>query len=177
MVYKLLLFACMVALMLFFFSSSQDTDQQAPVPPEEAVSRRSTNVVMVERSVDSGRTMQVRAREVTESGTQVARFTDFLVEQDGGPRLSGTDATYDRAGSLLTVYGPLAVEARDETRVHLDGLRWDRARDLAETDRPVRFEGLGGIVTADRASFSDGFTAITLTGRVHAKIMRTVLDL
>lgn len=47
------------------------------------MSRRSTNVVMVERTHESGRSMEVSAREVVETGDQVARFSDFVIEQEG----------------------------------------------------------------------------------------------
>ncbi len=177
MVYKALLFACVVVLTIFFFSSSQEPDQGVPAPGAESMSRRSTNVVMVERTHESGRSMEVSAREVAETGDQVARFSDFVIEQEGGPRLSGSDATYDRKSSVLTIHGPLDIEAEQGARVSIDGLIWDREADAAHTDRPVRFEGWDSIVTADRAGFSDGFTTIALTGRVHAKIMQNILDM
>lgn len=175
--YKFLLFACVVLLMIFFFSSSQEPDQGTQLSGKESMSRRSTNVVMVERSLKSGHTMEISAREVEETPDQVVRFRDFIIEQKEGPRLSGMDATYDRKSSVLTIHGPLTIGAGDGARVQIDGLSWDREKNTAYTARPVRFEGWDSIITADRAAFSDGFTNIALTGRVHAKIMQNILDL
>ncbi len=177
MVYKLLLFACVVILMMFFFSSSQEPDPGAPSPGSEAMVRRSTNVVMIERPLESGRTMEIRAREVVETADQVARFRDFIIEQEGGLLLSGTEATYDRKSSVLTIHGPLNIGDKEGARVHIDGLSWDREKNTAYTDHPVRFEAWNSIITADRAAFSEGFANIALTGRVHAKIMQNILDL
>ena len=119
MVYKVLLFACVVVLTIFFFSSSQEPDQGAPAPGAESMSRRSTNVVMVERTHESGRSMEVSAREVVETGDQVARFSDFVIEQEGGPRLFGTDATYDRKSPVLCIHGPLDIEDEQGARVRI----------------------------------------------------------
>lgn len=174
---KLLFFVCVVILMIFFFSTFQEQDQGAKPDGKESMSRRTTNVVMVERSLKTRKTMEIKAREVVETDNQVALFKDFVIEQEGGPRLSGTDATYDRKSSLLTVPGPISIEAEDGALVHIDGLSWDRSKNEAYTDNPVRVEGWGSIITADRAAFSEGFDRITLTGRVNAKIMQNILDL
>lgn len=174
---KLLFFVCVVILMMFFLSTSQEPDKAGQSSGEEAMTRRSSNVVMVEHSLETGKTMEIKAREVVETGDQVARFMDFLIEQGEGPRLSGTEATYDRKSSLLTVHGPIYLEAKDGAIVHINGLHWDRLKNEAHTDNPVRLEGWGSIITADRAAFSDGFNRIALTGRVHAKIMQNILDL
>jgi hypothetical protein len=174
---KVLPLTCMAILMLIFFFTSQDPDQGAPPTGREATERRSTNVVMAERSPGSGRTLQIRAGEVVETDDQVVRFSDFLLVQEGGLRLSGPRASYDRKSSVLTIPGPLKLETADGARVHIDGLRWDRVKDVASTENPVRFEGRDSIMTADRAAFSEGFATIELTGRVHAKILQNILDL
>lgn len=177
MVNKLLVLVCAAVLTMFLFSTFQEQDQGAGAPEKEAMARRSTNVVMIERSQKTGKTMEVKAREVVETDDRMVRFRDFLIEQDGGPQLSGDDATYDRRNSVLTIQGPVSLEAGDGATVHIEGLSWDRKKNEAHTDNPVSFEGWGGIVTAERAIFSEGFTRITLTGRVNAKIRQNILDL
>lgn len=177
MLNKVLVLSCAAILMMFFFFTSEEPDQGTTPSGKQNLSRRSTNVVMVERSLATGKIFQVRAREVVEGGNQVARFRDFRMEQDGGPQFSGADASYDRKTSVLTIHGPVHIETAGGGRARIDDLRWDRMKSTASTDKPVRLEDEGSIITADRASFSEGFTNIALTGRVHAKIMRNILDL
>jgi dissimilatory sulfite reductase (desulfoviridin) alpha/beta subunit len=70
----------MAILMLIFFFTSQDPDQGAPPSDREATERRSTNVVMVERSPGSGRTLQIRAGEVVETDDQVIFVIEKIVD-------------------------------------------------------------------------------------------------
>jgi hypothetical protein len=172
--YKLLLFCCAIAVMVFLLRS-QDTDSVVSTSAGPVLTRRAENVLMLERSRETGRTLKIAARRVVESEDGLSRFLDFRLEQEDGPELSGTEASYDRSTSLLTISGELTIATLDGGRVVMNGLSWDRQGNTAHTDNPVRIEAASGVITAERASFSDGFTRIALTGRVHAKIMQNIL--
>jgi hypothetical protein len=172
--YKLLLLCCAVAVMVFLLRS-QNADRVVSTAAGPALSRQAENVVMFERSRETGRTLKIAARRVTETDDGLSRFRDFRLEQEDGPELSGTEASYDRSTSLLAISGDLTIATPDGGRVVMNGLSWDRLSNMAHTDNPVRIEAANGVITAERASFSDGFTRIALTGRVHAKIMQNIL--
>jgi hypothetical protein len=172
--YKLLLLCCAAAVMVFLLRS-QDADRVVSPPAGPALTRQAENVVMLERSRETGRTMKIAARRVMETDDGLSRFRDFRLEQEGGPELSGIEATYDRSTSLLAISGDLTIATPDGGRVVMNGLSWDRLSNTARTDNPVRIEAASGVITAEKASFSDGFTCIALTGRVHAKIMQNIL--
>ncbi|HOS97106.1 MAG TPA: hypothetical protein PLU54_05575, partial [Deltaproteobacteria bacterium] len=105
---KLLLFCCAIAVMVFLLRS-QDTDRVASTPSGPALSRRAENVVMLERSRETGRTLKIEARRVVETDDGLSRFRDFRLEQEDGPELSGMEATYDRSTSLLAISGDLTI--------------------------------------------------------------------
>jgi hypothetical protein len=162
----------------FIISISQENEQGPSLNKGSQLKRQAMNVVMFERKLQNGKTMEVSAREVEETGGQVVRLKDFLLTQPGELTMSGTDAIYDRTSSILEVKNKVIVKRADGSQAILNGLTWNRLKDSGHTVNPVRLEekDLGGIITSDKAEFSDEFTRIAFIGRVHAQIMQNILN-
>jgi len=90
--------------------------------------------------------------------------------------LVGADAFYDRTRSVLEVKGPVNIVTQNGSHASLTGLIWNREKNMARTESPVRLDGDDGVVTADRAEFFDEFRNIAFIGRVHAKVMQNILN-
>jgi hypothetical protein len=173
---KLILFlGALIALALAYSMSSQD-EQGPPLNKALQITRQAFNVVMFERKRATGKTLEVSAREVDETGGQVVRLKDFRLKQSGGLSLKGKDANYDRSRSLLEIKGLVDFETENGYQGSLKDLTWDRGKDRGRTDNPVHFAGSDGSITADRAEFSQGFTSIAFIGNVHAQIMQNILN-
>jgi hypothetical protein len=167
--------AAVVLVLIFFLMQVQDRE---PARTNRALSiRRLADVTMVERALESGRVIRIRAREVSEEQDEVARLLDFRVEHERGATISGRRALYDRRSSLLTVPGPIDVTAPEGITIHLNSLVWDTISDTGSTDREVTIRGKGGFIRAGNAAFSGMFSTITLSGGVRAEIERDILGL
>jgi hypothetical protein len=173
---KLILFGCAIIVLAFIVYISKEYEQGSSLGKRSQFSRQAFNVVMFEHNRQNNKTMEVSAREVDETGGQVVHLKDFLLIQTGGVHIRGIDASYDRSSSLLEVKGPVSIETQDGSQAKLNDLSWDRNKNIAHTDNPVRIEGSKGIITADRAEFSDQFTTIACIGRVHAKVIQNILN-
>jgi lipopolysaccharide assembly outer membrane protein LptD (OstA) len=174
--YKYVIVMAVVVIIALVILSSQNKEQGISLNRDHALTRSATNVVMFERKKDTGKTMVVSAKEVVETGDQVAYLKDFRLVQQKGVKMIGKDATYDRNRSILEVKGPLSMETKDGAQAQLNGFVWDRESQKAYTRNPVKLEGQEGTIVADRAEFSDEFTQIALIGRVHAKIAQDFLN-
>ncbi len=139
------------------------------------ITRQADRVVMFERKRESGKVLEVSARQVDETDGNVARLKDFILTQSDDLSLSGSEAVYDRARSVLELKGKVTIKRSDGSLAAVDGLLWDRRAGVAHTDKPVSYEGNNGLITADRAEFADDFTKIAFIGRVHARIMQDIL--
>ncbi|MGD0819524.1 MAG: LPS export ABC transporter periplasmic protein LptC [Desulfomonilia bacterium] len=174
---KLILLTGVIVVLAFIISVSRDNQMAPSLNKGTQPRRQAMNVVMYERNRQNNKTMEVSAREVDETGDQDVRLKDFVLTQTGGLKLSGVDAFYDRAKSILEVKGPVNIETQNGSRARLNNLTWDRVKNFAHTDNPIVIEGESGVITADRAEFSDQFTNIACIGRVHAKVMQNILNL
>jgi hypothetical protein len=173
---KLIWFTFATIALAFIVSISRENEQGPSLNKGAQIKRQAMNVVMFERKHQNRKTMEVSAREVEETGGQVVRLKDFLLTQPGELTMSGTEAVYDRTGSILEVRNQVIIKRADGSQAVLNGLFWNREKDAAHTENPVRIEGKEGIITSDKAEFSDEFTKIAFTGRVHAQIMQNILN-
>jgi hypothetical protein len=173
---KLIWFTLVIIALAFFVSISREDEQGTSLNKGTQLKRQAVNVLMFERKLQNGKTMEVSAREVDETGGQVVRLKDFLLTQPGELTMSGTDAIYDRTSSILEVKNQVIIKRVGGSQAILNGLTWNREKDAAHTDNPVRLEGKDGIITSDKAEFSEDFTRIAFIGRVHAQIMQNILN-
>jgi len=174
--YKYVLVLAVIVIIALIILFSQNEEMGSPLKSGYTLTRSATNVVMFERKKDTGKTMVVSAKEVVETGDQVAYLKDFHLVQQKGVKINGKDAIYDRNRSILEVKGPVNIETKDGSQVLLTGFVWDRESQKAFSKNPVKLEGQEGIIVADAAEFSDEFTQIALIGRVHAKIAQNFLN-
>lgn len=174
---KLILLTVVIVVLAFIISVYRDNQMVPPLNKGPQPRRQAINVVMYERNRQNNKTMEVSAREVDETGDRGVSLKDFVLIQPGGLKMNGVDAFYDRTKSILEVKGPVNIETQNGSRARLNNLTWDRAKDFAHTDNPIIIEGESGVITADRAEFSDQFTNIACIGRVHAKVMQNILNL
>jgi hypothetical protein len=174
---KLIVLTGVIVVLAFIISVSRDNQMVPSLNKGPQPRRQAMNVVMYERNRQNNKTMEVSAREVDETGDQDVRLKDFVLTRPGGLKMSGVDAFYDRTKSILEVKGPVTIETQNGSRARLNNLTWDRVKDFAHTDNPIIIEGESGVITADRAEFSDQFTTIACIGRVHAKVMQNILNL
>jgi hypothetical protein len=173
---KLIWFTLVIVALVFIVSISRENERGFSLNKGAQLLRLATNVVMFERKHQTGKTLEVSAREVNETGGQVVHLKDFLLTQPGELTMSGTDATYDRTNSMLEVRNQVVIKRVGGSQAILNGLSWNREKDAAHTDNPVRLEGKDGIITSDKAEFSDQFTRIAFIGRVHAQIMQNIIN-
>jgi len=173
---KIILLTCVVIILVFVVSLLQRSEQGQSLIKGKQIKRQAMNVVMYERKRGNGKTMEVSAREVDETGEGISHLKDFSLMQKGGVRLDGVDAFYDRTRSVLEVKGPVNIVTQNGSRASLTGLTWEREKDVARTDNPVRVDGEDGVITADKAEFSEDFRNIAFMGKVHAKIMQNILN-
>jgi len=139
------------------------------------ITRQANRVVMFERKRESGKVLEVSAREVDETEDQVAHLRDYTLTHSGDLTLSGSEAVYDRNRSVLELKGKVTMKRTNGDQAEVVGLLWDRKAGTAHTDNPVSYRGGTGFITADRAEFSQDFTRIAFIGRVHARIMQDFL--
>lgn len=165
-----------LALALFIYLS-RGTDQGSTNSTRDpaTITRQADRVVMFERKRESGKVLEVSARQVDETDAQVAHLKDFILTQSDDLSLSGSEAVYDRTRSVLELKGRVHIKRSDGSRAVVDGLLWDRHTGVAHTDNPLSYEGNTGLITADKAEFADDFTKIAFVGRVHARIMQDIL--
>ncbi len=173
---KLIWFTLATIALVFIVSISRENEQGPSFNKGAQIKRQAMNVVMFERKHQNGKTMEVSAREVDETGGQVVRLKDFVLTQPGELTMSGTDAIYDRTGSILEVKNQVIIRRADGSQAVLNGLSWNRAKDAGHTVNPVRIEGKEGIITSDKAEFFDEFTRIAFIGKVHAQIMQNIIN-
>jgi hypothetical protein len=173
---KLICFTLFIIAVAFIVSISRENEQGSSLNKGAQLKRQAMNVVMFERKHQGGKIIEVSAREVDETGGQVVHLMDFLLTQPGELTMSGTEAIYDRATSILEVKNQVMIKRVGGSQAILSGLIWNREKDAAHTDNPVRFEGKEGIITSDKAEFSDEFTRIAFIGRVHAQIMQNIIN-
>jgi len=173
---KLIWFTLVITAVAFMVSISRENEQGPSLNKGTQLKRQAMNVVMFERKHQNGKTMEVSAREVEETGGQVVHLKDFLLTQPGELTMSGTDAIYDRTSSILEVKNQVIIKRAGGSQAILNGLTWNREKNAAHTDNPVRLESKDGIITSDKAEFSDEFTRIAFIGRVHAQIMQNILN-
>jgi len=173
---KLIWFTFATIAIAFIVFLSRENEPGPSLNKGAQIKRQAMNVVMFERKHQNGKTMEVSAREVEETGGQVVHLKDFLLTQPGELTMSGSEAFYDRTGSILEVKNQVIIKRAGGSQAVLNGLFWNRAKDAGHTVNPVRFEGKEGIITSDKAEFSDKFTRIAFIGRVHAQIMQNILN-
>jgi hypothetical protein len=173
---KLIWFTLVITALAFMVSIFREDEQGPSLNKGTQVKRQAMHVVMFERKHQNGKTMEVSAREVEETGGQVVHLKDFLLTQPGELTMSGIDAIYDRTSSILEVKNQVIIKRVGGSQAILNGLTWNREKDTAHTDNPVRLESKDGIITSDKAEFSDEFTRIAFIGRVHAQIMQNILN-
>jgi len=173
---KLIWFTFATIAIVFIVFLSRENEPGPSLNKGAQIKRQAMNVVMFERKHQNGKTMEVSAREVEETGGQVVRLKDFLLTQPGELTMSGSDAIYDRTGSILEVKNQVIIKMAGGSQAVFNGLTWNREKDAGHTDNPVRLEGKDGIITSDKAEFSDEFTRIAFIGRVHAQIMQNILN-
>jgi len=172
--YKLTLAAFLIIALIII--SIQEKEQEPLIGKYRTVTRHATNIVMIERKRDTGKSMVVSAKELIETGDRISRLKDFHMAQQKGVTLTGSDATYDRGSSTLEVKGPLDIETADGARARLNGLIWNRESRKAFTPNPVNIVNKDGVINADRAEFAEEFSEISLIGNVHAQIAQNFLD-
>lgn len=172
--YKIILAFFLIAALVVISSQKRETGPS--LNRYHTLTRQAKNVTMYERKRSTGRSMIVSARELIETGDRVSRLKEFHLAQQKGVTMSGLDAVYDRALSVLKVRGPLSIETEDGTRAQLDGLVWNRESQKAYTDKPLKVTDKKGTIVARKAEFANEFTQITLIGNVHAQIAQNILN-
>jgi hypothetical protein len=173
---KFIRFMIVIIAAAFIVSISRENEEPPSLKKGVQLKRQAMNVVMFERKNQDGKTMEVSAREVDETGGQVVHLKDFYLMQPGELSMFGKEAIYDRTSSILEVRDQVVIKREDGSRAILNGLTWDRRKDAAHTDNPVKIESKDGIITSDKAEFSDEFTKVAFIGRVHAQIMQNILN-
>lgn len=173
---KAVWFIGVIIAVAFIVSISRENEQEPSLNKGTQLKRQALNVVMFERKHQNGKIMEVSAREVDETGGQVVHLKDFLLTQPGELTMSGTDAIYDLASSLLVVKNQVIIKRFGGSQAIVNGLTWNREKNAGHTDNPVRLEEKEGIITSDKAEFSDDFTRIAFIGRVHAQIMQNIIN-
>jgi len=151
---------------------------QVPVLPGRhiPVVRSASNVVFYEKKADSGLSTRITASKVVEKTDQVALLDDFKLSRSDGLHVYGNHAEYDVERLILNVIGRVYIETNDKRKAALDGLLWDRNAKEATTDRPIRVEGMEGVIVARSAKFFDDFNKICLLGGVHASISQDIFS-
>ena len=141
---KLIWFTLATIALAFIVSISRENEQGPSFNKGGQIKRQAMNVVMFERKHQNGKTMEVSAREVEETGGQVVHLKDFLLTQPGELTMSGTEAIYDRTGSILEVKNQVIIKRAGGSQAVLNGLFWNRAKDAGHTDKSSKDRGKRG---------------------------------
>ncbi|HNY65062.1 MAG TPA: hypothetical protein PKM41_06455 [Deltaproteobacteria bacterium] len=150
-----------------------EAGRQATTGPR--VLKEAKNVVMYERKTDSGKSLVIRARTVTQLSESEFLMDEFLVDRSDGTKIEGRRARYDTDKNVIEVTGPMTVDTADGWKARVTDLVWDRKEEHAVTSKPVLVEGADGTIRADRAEFFDDFDRIHLSGNVHARVAQNII--
>lgn len=176
-----IIFALFLVLFIFagiFFVRDEDETSSKQPQTQERVSpvREAKNIVMYEKRLDSDWVFVIRAQLLLQETNETFTLMNFRMDRTDGLKIVGRKAQYNSEASLLKVTGPMTVITADGWRADLTDLIWDRSKQYAVTDNPVKLQGGKGTLRGNRAEFFDDFNQIVVSGDVHARVYQNAVN-